>query len=256
MADDALHYTPLPEDTIAAKSKLPIIVIGVLIVLAVILGIFYYLNVASVPTKKPTQSPTAEPTETFSDEVNIFADMEEQSLSCLDWAKYKARLDQIGQVCTPGCCPWVTDDDPDSLGCRAPADGECKPKGNPCSDGTCWECRFENDNKGFEGFLLLRYQGSQWVSCSEAPTPTPTIASQPICTSPQQCLPLNECETPPSTTTPIGQCPAANQYCCMPKAKVTPRVTTEPSPTMAACIKPTLNVEVECLQCDGEAITQ
>lgn len=250
MDDDSLHYTPLPQDITAAKSKLPIIVIGVLVVLAIILGVFYYLNVMSVPTQKPLQTPTATPTTTSSDEVSIFSDDAGiQELACLDWQKYKARLDQIGMVCTTGCCPWTG---MTGSGCSAPAEGECKPKGNPCSDVTCWECRFD------DGLRFVRYQGNQWVSCSSQPTTAPSIEPKPICATPNQCLPLNECETPPSSTTPIGQCPAANHYCCKPKIKTTPQPSTtdKPLPTVPACTKPTLNIEVECLQCDGEASTQ
>jgi hypothetical protein len=36
---------------------------------------------------------------------------------------------------------------------------------------------------------------------------------------------------------------------------MTPPVPS-PSPTPAACVKPTLNIEVQCLQCSGEASTQ
>jgi hypothetical protein len=263
MADSALHYTPLPGDVLpqsaakndagtgGLKKKLPILIIGLLAVVALVLGVFYYINVFSVPTQKtantiptPQKSSITPSTAPNADEVNVFSNMEEQSLSCLDWQKYKARLDQIGQVCTSGCCPWVMDEDP-GLGCSAPADGECKPKGNPCSDGTCWECRFEDER----GFVLLRYVGNQWVSCSEN-EPTPTIPPISGCANPNQCLPMDQCETPPSTANPGNQC-ANNLYCCKPKTKIT--VTLTPPPV---CTKPKVQVEVQCLQCEGEASTQ
>ncbi|MBP9815676.1 hypothetical protein KBD09_00355 [Candidatus Woesebacteria bacterium] len=260
MADNPTHFTPLPDDVIpkressfTAKNKVALIILGLLVMVALILGVLFYLNNSSVkpaPQESMTPStPVSQPSplpEEGSDEVSTFSDDASiQLLSCNDGAKYKARLDQIGMVCTAGCCPWESGYD--GKGCKAPADGECKPKGNPCSDGTCWECRSESK------FQLLRYRDGQWVSCSEAPTPTPTIAPIATCPNPNQCIPLNECETPPPAANPAGKC-ANNLYCCKPKPGVT--VTVTPSPTPVACVKPKLDIEVQCLLCDGEAITQ
>ncbi|KXK10439.1 MAG: hypothetical protein UZ22_OP11002000742 [Microgenomates bacterium OLB23] len=178
--------------------------------------------------------------------MNIFSDdVSTQELSCLDWEKYKARLDQIGMVCTQGCCPWTGSI---GKGCSAPADGECKPKGNPCSDGTCWECRFPR-----EGLRMIRYQGNQWVSCSSEPTIAPSQPPKEVCAPPNQCIPMDQCETPPSAIDPGNQC-AAGLYCCKPKVKVS--LTPTPEPTKPACVLPRVAVEVQCLQCEGEASTQ
>jgi len=256
MSDNPAHFTPLPDDVIpikessfGAKNKVTLIVLGLLVMVALILGVLYYLNNSSVqPGPKdaimtpstPVTQPSPLPGDA-SDEVNIFSDdASTQELSCGDWPKYEARLKQIGMTCRAGCCP------PGAIsGCSAPAEGECKPKGNPCSDGTCWECRFRS------GLQLLRYRDGQWVSCTTPPTPTPTIPPIAICSNPNQCLPLNDCETPPSTTNPNAQC-ANKLYCCKPKTKIAPTL----SPTPPACVKPKLDIEVECLQCDGEATTQ
>jgi len=268
MADESLHYTPIPQETTAKsasttggiKSMLPYIVIAALILIAAILGIVYYSNVASVKPKPSAQNATSTPatpttTKQASPENNIDSQsMSTEGLSCGDSSKYIARLQQIHAMCEPGCCPWT--DSPN--GCRAPRDpGKdgtiyCKPKGDPCSDGTCWECRFT------DGLRMIRYQNNQWVSCSAAPTPTPTIAPIEKCSSPQQCLKPEDCETPPSATNPGAQC-TNGLYCCKPKMKITVTMTPpvpSPSPTPAACVKPTLNIEVQCLQCSGEASTQ
>jgi hypothetical protein len=263
MADNPTHFTPLPDDVIpkkesffTAKNKVALIILGLLVMVALILGVLFYLNNSSVkpaPQESMTPSiPASQPSplpEEGSDEVSVFSDdVTTQELSCGDWPKYEARLKQIGAKCELGCCP------PGPInGCGAPGgpdpDGtiHCKPKGNPCSDGTCWECRFDT------GLQSLRYRNGQWVSCSEAPTPTPTIAPIATCPNPNQCIPLNECETPPPAANPAGKC-ANNLYCCKPKPGVT--VTVTPSPTPVACVKPKLDIEVQCLLCDGEAITQ
>ncbi len=258
MADDPIHFTPLPNDVIpkkegssTAKNKVAFIILGLLVLVAIILGVLYYLNNSSAQpapadTSMTPSSSVSQPSplpSDSSDEVSTFSDDVTTQEFCRDWSKYEARLTQIGMTCAPGCC----DDDPNTQ-CRAPGDDQCKPKGNPCSDGTCWECRFRT-----EGLRMIRYVDGQWISCSEAPSPTPTIAPINVCANPNQCLPLNDCAIPPVAANPGGKC-ANNLYCCKPKPGVT--VTVTPSPTPAACVKPKLDIEVQCLQCDGEATTQ
>lgn len=257
MTNDTQHFTPLPSSVTDAsnQSKLPLIIIGLLIVVAAILGFYYYASVLSVqqqpltPASQPIATTAPATPTTGGDEVNIFSDEAGiQEVACLDWEKYKARLDQIGMVCTQGCCPWTGSI---GAGCTAPADGECKPKGNPCSDGTCWECRFEG-----QGLRMIRYRDNQWVSCTSEPTATPQPSQPPKqeCLQPNQCLPMDQCETPPWAIDANSKC-STGLYCCKPKIKITPTAPV-PSPTTPACVKPQIDVQVECLQCDGEAGTQ
>lgn len=122
----------------------------------------------------------------------------------------------------PGCFPY------DAPNCAAPGDGQCKPKGNPCSESTCWECRTG------DGLRVIQYEDGEWVPCGGEPTPT-VVTNTDVCLPPKQCLPPDRCR--PETTTHTTQGCTNGEICCLPLEAVTP--TEKLVPTLTPTIQPT-----------------
>ena len=130
--------------------------------------------------------------------------------------------------CQSGCCPPFT-----GGGCSAPEEGKCKPKGSPCSAGTCWECRYP------DGLKMVRYVGGQWVPCESAPTAPPPTAPPPPTMTP---VPPTAPPLPTSTPKPLPT----------PTTPAQPTVTKAvlPSPT-TSCPPPqaVTNLQIICPLC-------
>lgn len=126
----------------------------------------------------------------------------------------------------PGCL-----DDDASTDCPAPADGACKPKGNPCGASTCWECRDER-----QGLIFIQFRDGKWGPCG-GENPTPTTPPPPKC--PYTCVPLSQAQNcrPPADAATASSC-GPDQMCCQP-IPPTPTKSLPPSPTPTKPANPT-----------------